>query len=83
MLSGPKAAADQVINRVVRSNFCQNRRVLWSSIYSKPALNSHTCPIYTNGYDSSNGWSIGANGTIGTNRKGCNSSGSIGEYASH
>ena len=28
-------------------------------------------------------WSIGTNGTIGTNRKWCNSNGSIGEYASH
>ena len=29
-------------------------------------------------------WSIGTNGTIGTNnRKGCHSNGSIGEYASH
>ena len=27
-------------------------------------------------------WSIGTNGTIGTNRKRCHSSGSIGEYAS-
>ena len=43
----------------------------------------HTCPIYTSRYDSSNRKSIGTNGTIGTNRKGCHSSGSIGEYASH
>ena len=43
----------------------------------------HTCPIYTNGYDSSNRWSIGTNGRIGTNRKGCHSNGSVGEYASH
>ena len=43
----------------------------------------HTCPIYTNRYDSSNRWSIGTNGRIGTNRKGCHSNGSIGEYASH
>ena len=28
-------------------------------------------------------WSIGTNGTIGTNRKGCHSNGSVGEYASH
>ena len=28
-------------------------------------------------------WSIGTNGTIGTNRKAPNSNGSIGEYASH
>ena len=31
----------------------------------------HTCPIYTNRYDSSNRWSIGTNGMIGTNRQGC------------
>ena len=43
----------------------------------------HTCPIYTNRYDSSNRWSIGTNGRIGTNRKGCHSNGSVGEYASH
>ena len=36
---------------------------------------NETCPIYTNGYDSSNRWS---NGTIGTNRKGCHSNGSVG-----
>ena len=42
----------------------------------------HTCPIYTNGYDSSNWWSIGTNGTIGTNGKAPYSNGSIGEYAS-
>ena len=35
----------------------------------KNFLKIHTCPIYTNGYDSSNRWSIGTNGTIGTNRK--------------
>ena len=46
-------------------------------------LEGHTCPIYTNGYDPSNRWSIGTNGTIGTNRKAHHSSGSIGEYASH
>ena len=40
-------------------------------------------PIYTNGYDSSNWWSIGTNGTIGTNRKAPYSNGSIGEHASH
>ena len=28
-------------------------------------------------------WSIGTNGRIGTNRKGCHSNGSVGEYASH
>ena len=39
----------------------------------------HTCPIHTNRYDSSNRWSIGTNGTIGANRKGCHSNGSIGE----
>ena len=39
----------------------------------------HTCPIYTNRYDSSNRWSIGTDGTIGTNRKGCHSNSSIGE----
>ena len=33
--------------------------------------------------DSSNRWSIGTNGRISTNRKGCHSSGSLGEYASH
>ena len=43
----------------------------------------HTCPIYTNRYDSSNWWSIGTNSKIGTNRKGCHSNGSVGEYASH
>ena len=53
---------------------------LTKGIECRPA---HTCPIYTNGYDSSNRWSIGTNGRIGTNRKGCHSSGSIGEYASH
>ena len=40
-------------------------------------------PLYTNGYDLSNWWSIGTNGTIGTNGKWCHSNGSIGEYASH
>ena len=40
----------------------------------------NTCQINTNGYDSSNWWSIGTNGT---NRKWCHSSGSVGEYASH
>ena len=39
-------------------------------------LEGHTCPIYTNGYDPSNRWSIGTNG------KAHHSSGSIGEYAS-
>ena len=39
-------------------------------------LKGHTCPIYTNGYDPSNRWSIGTNG------KAHHSSGSIGEYAS-
>ena len=28
-------------------------------------------------------WSIGTNGTIGTNREGCHSNDSIGEYTSH
>ena len=51
-----------------------------SRVHSPPV---HTCPIYTNGYDSSNRWSIGTNGRIGTNRKGCHSNGSVGEYASH
>ena len=46
------------------------------------SVSENTCPIYTNGYDSSYRWSIGTNGTIGTNRK-CHSSGSIGEYAFH
>ena len=44
---------------------------------------SHACPINTNGYDSSNWWSIGANGTIGTNRKAPYSKGSVGAYASN
>ena len=39
--------------------------------------------MYTNGYDSSNRWSIGTNGTIGTNTKTCHSNGSISEYASY
>ena len=43
----------------------------------------HTCPLNTNGYDSSNWWSIGANGTIGTNRKAPYSNGSVGAYASN
>ena len=42
----------------------------------------YTCPIYTNGCDSSNRWSIGTNRMIGTNRQGCHSSGSVSEYAS-
>ena len=44
---------------------------------------SISCPINTNGYDSSNWWSIGANGTIGTNRKAPYSNGSVGAYASN
>jgi len=28
-------------------------------------------------------WSIDTNGAIGTNRKGCHSNGSVGEYALH
>ena len=36
--------------------------------YNLPNSTFHTCPIYTNGYDSSNQWSIGISGTIGTNR---------------
>ena len=28
-------------------------------------------------------WSIGTNGSIGTNKKGCHSNGSVGESASH
>ena len=37
---------------------------------AKRNINYHTCLIYTNGYDSSNWWSIGTNGSIGTKRKG-------------
>ena len=44
---------------------------------------SHTCPVYTNGYNSSNWWSIGTNGTIGTNGKAPYSNGSVGAYASN
>ena len=47
------------------------------------AVFMQTCPIYINGYDSSNRWSIVTNGTIGTNRNWCYSNDSIGEYASH
>ena len=41
------------------------------------AVFMQTRPIYTNGYDSSNRWSIGTNGTIGTNRNWCHSNDSI------
>ena len=39
-----------------------------------------TCSVYAH---MSNRWSIGTNGTIGTNRNWCHSNGSIDEYAPH
>ena len=40
----------------------------------------HTCPIHTNRYAvRQTDGPIGTNGTIGANRKGCHSNGSIGE----
>ena len=54
----------------------------WNAVRCLPQF-LHTCPINTNGYDSSNWWSIGTNGTIGTNRKAPYSNGSVGAYASN
>ena len=38
---------------------------LFGHVSHSTELVTHTCPIYTNGYDLSNHWSIGTNGTIG------------------
>ena len=57
---------------------------------SNTILCTNSQTLYTEGlvrlrrrYDSSNQWSIGTDGRIGTNRKGCHSSGSIVEDSTH
>ena len=76
---------EKYINFVFIHNYDNHNKTYTPNIlqFSTVCFCLHTCPINTNGYDSSNWWSIGANGTIGTNRKAPYSNGSVGAYASN
>ena len=80
--SGPKAAADQVINRV---QIFARTGVFFGARFtlSQPSILTHVQYTQTDTIRQTDGPFFGASGTIGTNEKRCHSNGSIGEYASH